>query len=53
MDLHTVVPFIATGVSVKIEGYETAKFQEVHFDPPDNNNNRKVCFGLLSSSLAF
>ena len=40
VDLHTFQPFVATGVWVKIEGYETAKFQEVHLEQPDSNGHR-------------
>ena len=40
VDLHTFSSFIATGVWVKIEGYETAKFQEVQTEQPDANGHR-------------
>ncbi len=40
VDLHTYSSFLATGVWVKIEGYETAKFQEVITEPPDANGHR-------------
>lgn len=35
------MPFFAQGVFVKIEGYEFAKFQQVHEHPPDEQGHRK------------
>ena len=40
VDLHTHQAFLATGVWVKIEGFETSKFQEVHQEQPDANGHR-------------
>jgi hypothetical protein len=40
VDVHTFRPLIATGVWVKVEGHETAKFQEVTEDPPNDQGHR-------------
>lgn len=39
--MHAFQPFFAQGVFVKIEGYEFAKFQQVHEHPPDEHGHRK------------
>jgi len=41
VEMQALGSFVAQGVFVKIEGYETAKFQEVHQHPPDQEGHRK------------
>lgn len=40
VEVHAFQPFVATGVFVRIEGYEFAKFQEEHVHPPDDQGHR-------------